>query len=187
MSFLKQYTGFSLIELMATMVVVSILLALGLSMLSHYMEQTRADVRITQLYNTLLFAHHAALSANQDVIVCPTSNKETCSGSWSGELMVFIDSNHNQQVDNEGRILRILVPNTAGTVTWQGFGSSKYLVFVPYGLTSQQNGSFIYCSPSHQKSLSRGIIVNKSGRARLAQVTNQGGIIDANGQEINCE
>jgi type IV fimbrial biogenesis protein FimT len=186
MSSIFYKSGFGLIELMATFVIVSVLLMMGLPMLNNYMEQTRADVRIMQLYNTLLFAHNTALNANQPIIICPTSNRQSCGGSWSGDLMVFTDINHNQRVDSNDRILRILEPNTAGTLTWKGFGSSNYLLFVPYGLNNQQNGTFIYCSPSHQMSLARGIIVNKSGRARLAQVTNQGGIVDGNGQEIKC-
>lgn len=100
--------------------------------------------------------------------------------------MVFIDQNHNQRRDNNEQILRLLQPNTAGKLSWSGFGAASYLIFLPYGFTNQQNGTFIYCSPSHQISQTRGIIINKSGRARLAKVTNQGGIINANGEEVHC-
>lgn len=178
--------GFSLIELMAAFVVVSIVLVFGIPALSTYLEQTRADIRIMQLYNTLSFARHVALSTNQAVVICPTDNQHVCGGSWSGDLMVFTDSNSDQKIDGNDKLLRLVIPNSSGELRWQGFGPHNYILFVPYGFSNQQNGTFIYCSPTHQNRLTRGIIINKSGRARLAQVNNQGGIIDGNGQEIHC-
>ncbi|MBY0544757.1 MAG: GspH/FimT family protein [Gammaproteobacteria bacterium] len=152
----------------------------------YYVENTRADTRIIQLYSTLLFARNMALASDQIVLICPTDDLHQCNGNWSDKLMVFTDQNENQQVDGTDRVLRVLEPNTNGSLKWTAFGSNRYLKFVPYGFSNQQNGTFIYCGPSSKVKMSRGIIISKSGRARFAEMTDQGGIIDANNQEIQC-
>ncbi|NNM59822.1 MAG: prepilin-type N-terminal cleavage/methylation domain-containing protein [Legionellales bacterium] len=178
--------GFSLIELLIALSIIGIVLAFSLPQIVNYTEQTHADTRIIQLYNVLTFARNHALASNMDVILCPSANLQTCGGNWSGNLIVFSDTNKDNKHNMDEPVLRVLEPNIKGSLTWKAFGSANYLKFVPYGFSNQQNGTFIYCSPSHQFTLSRGIIMNKSGRARFAEITDEGGIIDANGQEIRC-
>lgn len=183
---MKKTQGFTLLELVVSFVLISIIMIYGLSSFNTYMEQTRADMRIMQLYSALAFIRNDVFSTHEAGVICPSADKQSCGGDWSGDLIVFLDDNQNHTLDEGETLLRIIQPTTGGTLTWQGFGSSKYLMFLPYGLTNQQNGTFFYCSPAEQKKIARGIIVNKSGRARLAQVTDQGGIIDANGEEVQC-
>ncbi len=183
---MNKKSGFSLTEILIGLTICAIVLTFSLPFLVNYHEQTQADTRIIQLYNLLNFGRNTALASDTNVILCPSINSQTCGGSWSGNLILFSDKNKNQQHEPNESILRVLEPNMSGSLSWKGFGSANYLKFVPYGFSNQQNGTFIYCSPSHQFTLSRGIIVNKSGRPRFAEITDQGGIIDANGHETYC-
>lgn len=178
--------GFSLIEAMIVLAITGIVIVFSLPFVGNYSDKAVADIRITQLYNVLVYSRNYALAADTPVVVCPTSDNIHCAGSWSGDVMAFTDANNDLKADANEQILGVLEPDLGGTLKWKGFGATTYLKFLPYGFTNQQNGTFIYCSPSHQKPLARGIIINKSGRARPAKMTNQGGIVDANGQEIQC-
>lgn len=178
--------GFGLIELCIGLAIVGILLLWGLPTVQYYMEQTRAEVRIMQLYHTLNFSRQVALSRHQRVIICPTQDQHHCQGDWINQLMVFADENNDHQRAETEPLLRLLVPNTRGNLTWQGFGATQYIAFLPYGWHNQQNGTFLYCSPSRTVPMAKGLIISKSGRIRLATVVDNHQIVDGSGHILTC-
>ncbi len=178
--------GFSLIEMLVALAIIGLMLALGLPMMGYYMDNTRADTTIWRLHNMIQFGRNEAIKRNVVVILCPSADQYHCSSSWQNGMLLFVDRNGTHQVSNEQDILRIQDPIQVGQLRWQGFGAQHYIEFTPHGLGNQQNGTLVYCIQSDDMSQTRGIIINKSGRARFAPQTPRGGVINASGEEIIC-
>lgn len=88
-------SGFTLIELMVTLVVLGIVAAIGLPNLRDFLVSNRLTGDINSFVGLVNYARSEAISRNQKVIICPKSNGgDACqnSTSWNQyELQVFID------------------------------------------------------------------------------------------------
>lgn len=178
--------GMSLMEVVITVTMVALLIAIGLPLSAYYYHQTKAQTTIIKLQNHLQLARNEAIKRHTVVTVCHSADQFHCGGSWNDSLLVFVDSNGNHRLDNNETIIQVIQASNGGQLQWRGFGSQDYIEFTPYGLNNQQNGTLVYCSGSKQIMQARGIIISKTGRTRLATVTKQGRVIDAKGQEIQC-
>jgi type IV fimbrial biogenesis protein FimT len=101
--------GFSLIELMVVLAVISILMSIGVPSFRTLM----ADNQITNSSNELLYAlqiaRTEAVKRNSMVSLCPSSDQSTCTGngSWHVGWIIFIDTNNNGARENAEEIIRV--------------------------------------------------------------------------------
>lgn len=82
-------TGFTLVELLITIVVLGIIAGLGIPSLQNYILQTRVKTGSQELFTSLLYARSEALKLNDDVYVY--SNGKTAAG-WTNGWFVTTDS-----------------------------------------------------------------------------------------------
>lgn len=163
--------GFSLIELITTLAVSAILLAIGAPSLADFYVRYRADSSIRVIQQTLWFARNQAISLNRKVTVCALV-AEKCDANWQAGLTVFIDINGNNQLDSSDKKLTT-------TNAFHSKDTVKYnravIRFLPDGLASGTNGTLKYCPSSPTSPYSQAIIINQAGRARISMES-----------EINC-
>lgn len=89
--------GFTLYELMITLLIVGIVLSFGVPNLAEFM----ANSRITSTSNDLYAAFHLARSesarAKANITICASANPlaadSNCDGSWDQGYIVFVDTN----------------------------------------------------------------------------------------------
>lgn len=160
--------GFGLIELIITLSVLAILLAIGVPQLTDLYTNYRADSSIRIIQQTLLLARNQAISYNKKVTACAVIN-EKCDSNWQVGLTVFIDTNNDNQLDSNDKKL----------YTTNAFHSKdivKYnriaIRFQPDGLVSGTNGTLKYCPLSATSPYSRAIIINQAGRIRFSTENN---------------
>ncbi len=180
--------GFTLLELIIALLIMSILFTLAMPKLTSFIDQSEASALQKTLIQHIAFAKSSAANSGKIVTLCPTTEYLQCESSWTNGSMIFIDSNANRIVDLEDRILRVRSADIReGQLEWRAFGRRKYLQFSPMGFLLHQSGNFTYCDNSGDPVLTRQLIVNGAGRVRIA-IDNDGDNIreGSNGKAINC-
>lgn len=101
--------GFTLIELVVAMALASILLALAIpSFRDSILDNQRASVS-NRLITDLSFARAEAITRRADVVVCRSSDIDTCGegSGWEDGWIVFVDDNGDDDIDADEEILRV--------------------------------------------------------------------------------
>jgi type IV fimbrial biogenesis protein FimT len=82
--------GFTLIELMMTIAILGILLALAMPSFSAMLMQNRLSAQTNAFINALQFARSTALTTNVGTQVCPlgSAGSATCGASWGAGWIV---------------------------------------------------------------------------------------------------
>lgn len=162
--------GFTLVELLVTVVVLVLLVTMALPAFSHLMRETRTHNRAQELYQAAQLARTSAITHNQRVTL-------GAAGQWSDGWQVFVDSNHNGQLDpGEALLARTdsndgirIVGNQWVTnhVSFIGTGESRYANGGPGG--AFQAGRITLCTaegePGYELTLAR------SGRLRMRSIS----------------
>jgi type IV fimbrial biogenesis protein FimU len=148
------YKGFTLIELIVTLAVAAILLAVGVPSLTSLYDATRSANEIRKINNVFAFARNQAVNYGASVIVCPYA-ATPCGTDWSKGFSVYIDNGGTKNVlkvidgFNEHDVISLTGPN------------NKQVNFTPDGLVSVET-SIIYC-PSGKSEGSKSLKISTSG------------------------
>jgi type IV fimbrial biogenesis protein FimT len=167
--------GFTVIELMVTVAVAAILVAIAVPAFNNFVLNDRDISQINSLVASFNYARSEAIKQNlpAGVEVCPSSNGNTCNGTpaWSGGWIV-----HNKDPSLAGTPQAVIqaVPALAGgnTVTAALSGAS--------GITFQGNGGLLnsnqlaikICDP-RGSAFAREVAVSATGKVAATQTAGQ--------------
>ena len=101
--------GLTLVELMITMAVMAILLAIGVPSFQGHMKDNRRITEVNELVSAMNLARSEATKGNGTVAFCPSADNATCSGgTFDSGWIVFIngDGDTPPVVDGGETILR---------------------------------------------------------------------------------
>lgn len=91
--------GFTLIELIITVLVLSIIIGFAApAILSQLANMEAKRIRYT-IINTLAVAKAESLIRRKDILVCLSDNNSRCNKNSSNSLLLFIDNNDNKHFD----------------------------------------------------------------------------------------
>ena len=162
--------GFTLIELIITIVIASVLLTLALPAMQGFVENNRVKLTVGQLADSLNYARSEASKLRFPVSVCARSTNESCAGgaTWDGGWLVFTDDDGNGAKDGNNEVLRVVdsLPENITLLT-SGFATPNH---VRYSATGELNvsGRFKICSNrTGFENISRAIDVSATGRANV--------------------
>ncbi|ABV86421.1 GspH/FimT family pseudopilin [Shewanella pealeana] len=158
-------TGFTLIELMVTLVVATILIVIAVPSFTIFYAQARADSNIRKIQQSIQLARNHAVSYGSRVTVCPIT-AQGCSENWRNNITVFSDSGQPNLIDGNDRVIYQVGP--FNTKDYVGYNRPA-IRFLPDGLASGTNGTLSYCPDTINNSESRAVIVSQSGRVRFSQ------------------
>ncbi|MCL1044078.1 GspH/FimT family pseudopilin [Shewanella electrodiphila] len=157
----KAINGFTLVELMVTVAVAAILLAVASpSMVSLY-EGNRARSAIGNIETAFLQARSQAISYGIQVTICPLVGTN-CSTDWSGGYSIFIDVAPINSLNTDDLLIA-----TQSAINSSDFikSSANSFTFNPDGMLNATNaGSMVYCPGDTSSANSRGISIGVSGR-----------------------
>ncbi len=186
--------GLTLLELLISILVISLLAAVGLANMPHLIAQQQSTASLNQIIGGVAFARSSAITLGVATTFCPSANLQEAApprgcgpgNTWHHGSIIFQDHNRNGQLDTNDRVLRRLPGwSHSATVTWRAFRARPYLQFTRRGFTNWQNGSFVYC-PTNLGSTGDGgegnlryarrLVLNQAGRSYRAYDRNGDGI-----------
>lgn len=101
--------GFSLIELMVTVAVLAILVAIGLPSFQSSMRSNRLATATNELIASINLTRSEAVRNPNGAAMCASSDGATCTGSWDDGWIVWIDRNGDGNPDLTGAGTDILL------------------------------------------------------------------------------
>jgi type IV fimbrial biogenesis protein FimT len=178
--------GFTLIELMVTLAIVTVLLVLAVPSLQDATLNTQLRAQSNALLASLQLARSEAIKRNARVVVCKTADWTatdpacTTSNGWEQGWIVFHDCDNDANRDTNtcpGGTAETVIdrhqPLANGFLLRGGGNVANYISFKPSGSTLMtsgafQSGSLTLCrSPPAFSSAGKQIVISAVGRARI--------------------
>jgi len=164
--------GFTLGELMITVAVVAIIVAIAVPSFDQFFSNNRRANAINQLVSTMHVARSEAVTRNVQITICPSSNGQSCDDAdWHDGWIYFTDANRNRQRDAGETILGALPGMRNLEITSMEFGD--FIVYRPNGramgaTVTQNTGQFTFCD-HRGAAASRALMITPSGQPLLAE------------------
>lgn len=133
-------SGFTLVELLATLAILVIFLALGVPSFVETMANQRVRSQADGMLASLALARSESIRQNIRVSLCPSSNGTSCTGSWSDGWIVFSDTGTAGTVDGADSVLRAFSSKKDVTVSMGG-NFTNYISYLPSGRSSGSGGA----------------------------------------------
>lgn len=165
------HKGFTIVELMISVVVAAILLALASPSFVEFTKNRRIIAQANEFISTLSLARSEALKRVSRVTVCASSSGTSCTGSWGEGYIVFNDDDNDGTVDGGEPILKV-VSALAGSNTLDGSSDvAAYVSYVASGHSKLTSGAFqsgnIALCDDRGATHGKAIAVNVTGRVRV--------------------
>lgn len=180
--------GFTLIELVVTMVVLAVLVAAAVPSFTRLLLNAHRSTVLSELTAALNLARAEALGRGLPVVVCRSSNATTCgSGSWEQGWLVFINNDNDSPavVDAGEEILKV---RQESQPAYSLVPDNNYLNFITYRADGSVNnfGRITYCD-RRGVAEARALLINRAGRVRLSRDTDDDGTDeDEAGDDLVC-
>ncbi|MEE9355512.1 MAG: GspH/FimT family pseudopilin [Methylococcaceae bacterium] len=190
--------GFSLIELLVTLIIGAILLSAGIPSLKSSINNNRQTAILNEFTTYFNYAKSEAVKRGTPVTLCQRNTTGTnCdnSASWNDGWIVFIDTNADGDVDDDGDTnLCVATLDDDCVLKIHDEMASDISIASPLnrvtieasGFTSLFNTSFTFCD-SRGVRFARAKILTKTGSIRSSADTNHNGIHeDDQGNNLTC-
>ena len=177
--------GFSIIELMITVVILGVLMGIGIPAFQSTVKNNRMTSNLNAFITALNQARSEAVKQNQEVVVCTSTNGTSCAGNtnWENGWVVFVDRDNDGAIDDgnacgsgatDDCILSVQT-TLPGETTLRSAGTS-----ISYFGSGASNGAdtFTICD-DRGASEAKAVIVSSTGRPRTSQT-------EADGSALSC-
>lgn len=165
---MKRVNGFTLVELLVTVSLLSILLVVAVPALSSWLQRQRSTTLQYSLIHSIHYTRAQSASLQATVTLCPGTTN--CEAIWGSKLLVFSDQDSDGLLDDSDLLLkRIDLGKVAGELDWRSFRNKAYLQFNARGLTNALNGTFTFCPASANNPYGFSIAVASTGRVRFKE------------------
>lgn len=160
---LRSWRGFTLIEAVIVLAVVSILIAVAVPAWTSAMAATRNSSVRGLLYESLLQANTHATITSVEVVLCSSDNGVDCSRSpdWSEGWIAFADLDGDRRRSGRETLLRHQ-PALEGGTRLRSTGGRTRLVFQPNGGAAGSNVTFTLCDDRGPDEASTVVMANSS-------------------------
>ena len=190
----KTQTGFTLYELLTTMLIVGVVLAIGVPNMQSFRQNSRMTATANDLHSSFHLARSEAARAKNNISICASADSSlatpVCSGEFEAGWVVFEDSDADLVVDAGESVLRRFPPVNAD-ISINTAGPNDYFMYASTGLGRRDVANavpvsvMVMCDSRGNeiggggKSTARVVVVTPLGRAAVLaerqQVTDQGG------------
>lgn len=159
--------GFTLAELMATLAVSGVLLAIGVPAFRQLVESMRISAAFHGTTVSLSAARMAAVSRNQPVTVCPSADGRHCRRDrvWEDGWITFLDGSRSGNPATPGDVVEHATPALRGLAVRSTAGR-HWIRFQPSGFSAGSNLSLWICTIADRREIGR-VALNNGGRARI--------------------
>ena len=137
---MKKHTqnGFTLYELLITVLIVGVVLTLGVPNMQQFTRNSRITASANDLHASFLMARSEAARAKTNITICasatPLDAGADCDGTWDQGFIVFIDNNFDGLRAGAGETVLRAHPEVAEGVTVNVANDATYFMFASTGL-----------------------------------------------------
>ena len=166
------WRGFTLVELLVTLAIGTILLAITIPGYAFLVNAGRLTSVTNDLVSALQLARSEAIKRGLRVTICKTSNAMAVTpvcdttASWQQGWLVFVDGGTKGMIDSGDILLRAQGQAAPAVTITTGTNYASYISYRPSGVSQGSNvanGTLHVCVASEQ----RDIIISPTGRIRL--------------------
>lgn len=178
--------GFSLIELMIVVVMITILVAVSGPSFVESLARNKRQSALSDTLSMLTLARSEAAIRATRIVACASEDQSSCTdtGEWENGYLLFVDNGEgggtasNFERDGTEEIVFIGEPMPLGiTLRSASFADASVIAFSPQG-TALERGTFQICD-KYGVSEANAIILNRSGQPRLAIDENNDGVVNS--------
>jgi type IV fimbrial biogenesis protein FimT len=166
--------GFTLVEFLVTLAILSVLAATAVPALAGFGQRLEMRRLSGDLLGNLYLARSEAIKRNGRVVLCKSADASSCasSGGWEQGWIVFHDSNNDGLRAPGETLLQAMPPLPSG---WRLAGNAsvaRHISFDPTGGTRLASGAFqagtlTLCRLSLAPTPARQLVINANGRPRV--------------------
>lgn len=166
----RRVSGLTLIELLVTMSVLAVLLAVGIPSSASLMQRWRVDATIESLVADIRLARSTATRTSRAVVMCARAADGNCSAGndWSTGWVVFSDLNGDSALD-VGEPLIAERPNQSGMASMPDKTSQARLTFRANG-TLESGKTSVGIRPKDSAKTVASVVINAMGRTRVQTI-----------------
>ena len=166
--------GLTAIELVATVAIAIVLLAVGIPGMQGMLARQEVVVAVTEVMTHLQLARIAAVTSGHRAVMCPTTDGAACDDTfeWAAGFMVFEDRDGDRQLGGDEPLLRWSQPGLAGVRITTSTGRRK-VVYQPEGTAGGTNATFRIC-PLSERTPGRAVVISNTGRPRVTETEEDG-------------
>ena len=185
---MKNQYAFSFLELMMVLIITSLFMAMSLPFLSHTWDRFNQKIILTELLHAISTGREEANLHHHPIILCSSKNLHVCGGEWLEGRLLFLDQYEDGLLHEETQIIQKLQTLVKqGELHWRSFPIHRdNLSFFPLTMRSSHNGTFWYCKEKNATP-AWAVMVNVTGRTRIAYPDSDGVLRDTKGQPLHCE
>lgn len=166
----QRQLGLTLIELMITLSIIAILVALAGPPYRQFIQNQRLSAASSELQRALWLARAEAMTRARRVTACRSANGADCSataGTWTQGWMVFVDTDGDGTRDTDEPILLVQQPLTGISSANGSTNLASYVSYTGTGYAallngSPQSGSIVFCD-NRGESSARSVIITATG------------------------
>jgi type IV fimbrial biogenesis protein FimT len=186
--------GFTLYELMITLLVVGVILSFGMANLGDFNRNGRMTATANDLHAAFHQARSESARAKTNITICASADGAQCGGTWDQGYLIFQDNDGDLTVNGADRVLRangpaetgvsLVVPNGATYFSYSATGLGRGNVGVNPAMAQvvmcdDRGNSTVTSGPGGDFSAARLFVVTPLGRATIlrdpAQIAAAGG------------
>jgi type IV fimbrial biogenesis protein FimT len=172
MSRIQPFGGFTLVELMVTVAVIAVVLAVSVPAFARLQGNFQLRSSAHRLVAAINLARTEALQRRQSVSLCPSTMGGDCSGDYSHGWVLFNDTDRDLKFAPgiEEVILRGQGLPAGYTVT-DRTGSNRVTETITYSPdgSARRNQTLLLCAPPAKGIEPYAIVLNRVGRVRVAR------------------
>jgi len=183
---IKTSKGFTLLELIITIAIAGILVAVATPSFTGVMKNNRLITSNNNMLTALILGKSEALNRGLAVTLCKRNVAgDACDTSavWSDGWLLFSDQDKDGAIDAGDSLIRVYDPlNTNITLSY----SFNKVTFNSLGFADGFNGTFKFCD-DRSASYARGLIIANTGQLSQANDSNSDGVReDHTGTNFTC-
>lgn len=158
--------GFTLYELLITLVLVSILIAIGTPTFSAIVARNRQAIEINTLSHAIHLARKVSIVHRQVVTLCPSTDGRNCltTTDWSTGWIAFRNDDRDSPPTVDPGETIILSHNVTRQIR---ITSNRRSFTLRSTVTRATNGTLVVCA-AHNRVAPRALVVSYTGRPRVA-------------------
>ena len=170
--------GFTLADLITTMMVAGIAVTVAVPSFDTMVNNNRRQVAVNEFVSTLHAARSEAITRNMRVTVCASESGDACEAvAWNQGWIAFADANADQAVD-AGEIVLV----RAAEHERVDIGSAEFPAVLSYrpngrvmaAAVDDNQGDIVFCDPRGADH-ARVVSITASGSPRLLEAMTDGG------------